>query len=307
MNQILFLPRRGLSSCHLQTIIGGMLSGGAAPPSRTWPVMLSGGDQLCCEVSVPSSWTKTTPTVVLVHGLGGNHRSNYMIRMARKLFQKGYKAVRVNLRGCGSGENLSKLPYNAGTSHDLRVVLEALQLQEPASRLIAIGFSLGGNIVLKLAGELAAHSFISVCAPLDLLATVELIQKPKNYLYHQYYLRKISAQARPWLKKKVHSLYEFDDHVTARLWGYQGADEYYKAASCLQYVPQITRPCHLLFSADDPFVDRQALDGVKLPPQVKIWVASGGGHMGFIGKTGPTHDSHWLDDQLLEWIKIDAF
>lgn len=307
INQLNFKPLFVLSSKHLQTILSGYCSPGAAPPSESWLVELSDGDKLSCEVSIPKDWMEHNRTVALVHGLGGSHSSSYMVRMARKLYLKGHKVVRINLRGCGSGYGLSKLPYNAGNSQDVLRVLQSLKRASPSSEIDLIGFSLGGNIILKLAGELEdkagelVKTFIAVCAPLDLAQTVRMIEKTRHRLYHYYYLKKICRQARGWFKGKVRTLYEFDDLITAPLWGYKNADDYYKNCSSLQFLSRVQQQTHLIFAEDDPFISLNILKGSSLSSQVHLWTTKKGGHMGFLGATAKSQDYFWLDELLVNW------
>lgn len=262
------------------------------------------GDFLACEVSIPLKFNKI---VVLVHGLGGSHASPYMIRMARKLYNKNIMAVRVNLRGCGTGINLSSLPYHGGRSQDLLAVLQALKCQYPAYKIDLIGFSLGANITLKLLGELGDDALkllctaIAVCPPLDLGHTVKRLQQRKYGLYHAYFLKKVSQQAKPWLKVPVRSIYEFDDTITAPLWGFSGAEDYYKQSSSLHYVSSIRLPCKLLFAEDDPFISPHLIQEAYKVPSGQLFTTTCGGHMGFLGYTAKEHRCYWLDQQLLEW------
>jgi predicted alpha/beta-fold hydrolase len=306
MTTFTFCPLPGLSSPHLQTIVGAFRRAGKPPPSYPLLVPLEDGDCLSCEVSTPPIWKEDEKTICLVHGLGGSHTSRYMIRISRKLYLHGHRVVRINLRGCGSGKGLSKLPYHGGTSHDILAVLKALKQKTPVSPLHVVGFSLGGNIVLKLAGELEsraslfAESFIAICPPIDLKESVRLIERYP--LYQSYYLKRLQEQAAGWLKKKVSSLYEFDDTITAPLWGYSGADAYYKNASALQFLPHSKQKCLLLFAKDDPFINVGPLFEQALPQNVEIVTTSHGGHMGFVGKTALSHRFFWLDQLLLNWV-----
>lgn len=292
-----FRPLPGLSSSHLQTIMSAYLPAGKEPPTKQWLVAIGNGDFLSCEISVPEKWQEA---VVMVHGLGGSAKSKYMVRLARKFYHQGYKVVRVNLRGCGSGRDLSKLPYHAGTSGDLLAVLEALR---PIAPLHVLGFSLGANMVLKLAGELGyqakglVKSFVAVCPPIDLANSVQRIEERRHRLYHAYYLKRILAQAMPWSPQKISSIYEFDDRLTAPLWGYCGADEYYRANSALSFLEKIEQTTHLLFSDDDPFISTKSLEQCALPPAVQLYKTTHGGHMGFLGR-----DGYWLDKTLMRWI-----
>lgn len=307
MKRLNFKPLSGLTSCHLQTIFAAYKSPGHEPPSKSWLVELDADNTLSCEVTTPLQWQNHQATIVLLHGLGGSHRSSYMIRLSRKLSNQGHRVVRVNLRGCGTGKGLCKLPYNAGNSHDLLKVLQKLKRENPYSEVTVMGFSLGGNIVLKLAGELRQQAqhlvqrFIAVCAPFDLGETVRLIEKKQNWLYHYYYLKEICRQARPWVDHKIRTLYEFDQKVTAQLWGFKSADEYYQHSSSKAYLSHIAHETHIIYAEDDPFISPKALQELKLSDQVHLWASKHGGHLGFIGRTPKEHQSFWLDHLLVNW------
>ena len=152
--------------------------------SRTEYVHLPDHDWLAMEVTTPPSWKPGELTVVMVHGLCGSHKSPYQVRMARKLAAKGIRAIRVNLRGCGSGRGLARNPYSAGCSNDIRCALEQIKFEAPESPILLMGFSLGGNIVLKLAGELGSNALIerviAVSPPADLVSSMKLIEQPKK-------------------------------------------------------------------------------------------------------------------------------
>lgn len=305
-----FCPLRGLSSRHLQTILPIFMRAGKAPKSAHFFVDLDDGDQLRCEVSCPPNWKEADKTVVMVHGLGGSHNSSYMIRMARKLYEAGKKTVRVNLRGSGTGKGLAKRPYNAGTSKDLLEVIKVLKKVSPQSELTVVGFSLGGNVVLKLAGELGSEAekwvdtFIAVSPPFDLAHTVRLLEKWPNYFYHRYYLKMVSNQGQKWVKdQKIDSLFDFDNLITAPLWSYKGAEDYYNSSSSRRFLPEIKQKTHILSAQDDPFVSLEVLDKKTLPSPLNIWVTQYGGHMGFIGKAPKQHGANWLDHLLLNWIE----
>lgn len=288
----------------MQTVLGAFKKPVLPAPTKSWHVPVGNGDFLCCECSIPDAFTKI---VVLVHGLGGSHASNYMIRMSRKLYDKKIMAVRVNLRGCGTGVALSSLPYHGGRSDDILAVLKALKAQYPTKDIDLVGFSLGANIVLKLAGELSSgvstyiRSIIAVCPPLDLAHTVARMQQKKYGIYHSYFLKKVCQQAKPWVKTKINSIYDFDDKITARLWGFSGAEDYYKQSSSIHYLSSIQCPCRLLFAQDDPFISTEIIKAASGMP-VEVFTTKYGGHMGFLGKTTPEHNFQWLDQQLLEWL-----
>jgi hypothetical protein len=297
-----------MSSKHLQMIISNFIPANKPPPSTQLLVGIGNEDKLSCEVSTPLDWKKNDKTIVLIHGLGGSHESRYMVRIAAKMYDKGNKVVRINLRGCGSGKGLSKRPYSAGTSEDILKVLLVLKNVAPDSEIIVIGFSLGGNIALKLAGELgldAVHlikAVFAICPPFDLEQTVLAIQQRKYWLYHRYYLQKILEQTTPWTTQKFPSIYEFDDKITAPAWGFAGAKDYYQKCSSKNFLSKIRVTSHIICAEDDPFVSLNALKDITLSNQVQIWTTKYGSHMGFLGKTDKPWKFQWIDYLLENWI-----
>lgn len=304
-----FSPLPGFSSPHVQTILGTFIRSGKAPPSTQLHVSLDDGDVLCCELSTPPSWTNTQKTIMMIHGLGGSHNSSYMIRLSRKFYQIGYRVLRINLRGCGSGKHLARLPYHGGVSHDVRRVIQEIKKQTPLSPLILIGFSLGGNIALKLAGESKPHQesmadhTIAVCPPIDLTRTLQMISHSSNRLYHHYYLKQLRPVAKQWTPDKLMtSMYEFDNHVTAQAWGFKDANDYYQQASSCFHLPDMQSSCQILFAMDDPFIDYKSVLERPLSPSIKVSLSKYGGHMGFVGWSGHKHSYFWLDHILHKWI-----
>jgi|688.fasta_scaffold03110_6 predicted alpha/beta-fold hydrolase len=313
-NHLSFNPLPGFSSAHLQTIATRFLNNGKPAPMQDWNARLSDGDILYCKISTPQSWSETTPTIALIHGLGGNHTSGYMIRFGRKLFEQGYRVLYLNLRAsCAeiskAYENLR--PYNGGNSEDVKEALLQLKNESPKSPLILIGFSLGGNVALKLAGELGdeksalVDEFYAICAPLDLELTVQILSQGFNQIYHRYYLYYLCRQSKKWQNgAAIQSLYEYDERITAPQWGYKNAKDYYQKCSSYLFIPKIKQPCHILYAQDDPIIDYKPIQRIIVPPSVKIWISSHGGHMGFMGReNGHEEDFYWMDRMLLRWLK----
>lgn len=302
-----FRPIPGFSSPHVQTIMASLSWPGNPPHSEPFRVSLDDGDALCCEVSTPAAWHPAQKTMIMIHGLGGSHASGYMIRLSRKLCAAGYRIVRLNLRGCGSGLGLSRRPYHGGASHDVLSVIRALKVETPLSPCVLIGFSLGGNIALKLAGELGSsnlvHETIAICPPIDLAETADLLEHASNRFYQHYYLNKMRESGRQWFEKRsIRSIREFDDTVTAPQWDFRNAADYYNQCSSRFFLSRIKHPCHILFAQDDPFISYRTALETPLSELVKIWLSPKGGHMGFLGWAGRQHGCFWLDQLLLSWI-----
>lgn len=302
-----------LANPHLQTLLGSGLGPWREPPSATRRVALPDGDQLALEVSRPRGWTPTAPTVVLVHGLCGSHRSSYMVRLAAKLVAAGVRAVRLNLRGNGSGAGLARRPYHAGSSHDVRVALEALRAETPGSPLWLVGFSLGGNIVLKLAGELGREGgellrgVSAICPAVDLPACARRLEQPHNWLYERLFVgwlvdeirrrHALTGEPLPPLPARPRAI-ELDDLYTAPRAGFAGADEYYRQTSALPLLRRIELPCRILVADDDPLVDSSWAERTRLSAPVRLLRTPLGGHMGFLRAPG-----RWfMDEAVLRWV-----
>lgn len=305
-----FRPIRGLGSPHVQTVFSLLLSiAGAEPPSASFHVSLDDGDILHCMLSTPPAWTPFQKTILLIHGLGGSHSSGYMVRLSRKFYEKGFRVLRINLRGTGPGAALVQRPYHGGASDDVLQVVQALKKESPDSPIVLIGFSLGGNIALKLAGELEEKGqdlldqIISVCAPIDLAYATNTLLSSSNLLYNQYYVKGLRRLGERWIgKEPIRSIVDFDHAVTAPQWGFKDAFDYYKQCSSCFLLPKISVPCNLIFSADDPFIDYRTALKHPLLPTTKVSLSQYGGHMGFLGWSGHEHRYFWLDHHLLSLV-----
>jgi predicted alpha/beta-fold hydrolase len=227
----------------------------------------------------------------------------------------------MNLRGQGSGVGLARRPYHAGCSEDLREVVLDLRREAPRSAVTVVGFSLGGNIAIKLAGELGADGgdllacVVGVCPALDLTTCARRIEARENAIYQRTFLRELLLALRarevafPDDERAVlpveATLRAFDHAYTAPCWGFPGATEYYLATSALELVPRVRIPMRILFADDDPIVDRTIADAVRPPDGAVVLRAPGGGHMGFLGLAGQD-GVRWMDRVVLEWAPLRA-
>jgi predicted alpha/beta-fold hydrolase len=262
------------------------------------------GDQLAALLHQPvQDPIADAPLLILIHGLGGTETSTYMTMSARALSDAGYPVLRLNLRGAGPSRAISKLQYHAGRSQDLRDVIRSLPSDLQSRGVVPIGFSLGGNMLLKFMAEFAAalpvRGAISVSAPIDLALTASRMVKPRNYLYNQKLLKDYKAQS---LGKgayvsdqerqailKSRNFTDIDNWFVAPRNGFDDAEDYWRQCMAQQFLTAIPLPTLILHAADDPMVpvapylDFDWSKNQKLLPLV----SSGGGHMGFHGSRGP--------------------
>lgn len=304
---------------HYQAIVNSFFTFTFEPKSSQKLVRLEDGDQISLEVTTPSSWRKTDPTVVLVHGLCGSHKSPNLVRMAKRLESLGIRAVRFNMRGCGSGKGLARKIYHSGRSEDLFTAIAELKKEAPQSPITLVGFSLGGNISLKLAGELQAvgsrflEQVIAVSPPVDLYSSVQLLGKEENGIYERYFYKLLRQDVHDLQKNfpdlpavqlpKNLKLYEFDRIYTAPKCGFANAEIYYHRCSSLGVIPEIEIPCRILLAEDDPIVSSKSLDHLRLASHIELYKTKKGGHMGYVGNPMENGGFYWLDSLLLDWIR----
>lgn len=316
----IFKPFPLFIGCHAQTIAASFLAFARDIDSLKRFVYLSDGEKLVLEITTPKGWKESDPTVVMVHGLCGSHRSSYILRLTRKLYKEGIRSVRVNLRGCGSGRGHAKKMYHVDASEDIWQALKEIKRDTPTSPLTLVGFSLGGNIILKMGGERGEEAkdlvdkIISVNPPIDMQSSVE--QLCKNKVYERFFMNflreevayrhKVFEDLPPIEIPHEMSLSEFDEFYIAPQSGYHSAQQYYRACSSGRVIQDIVVPCYILFSKDDPIVDCNGIDPNNIPENVHIVISAQGGHLGFLGIPGKKGGFHWMDSVVLEWIFKDS-
>jgi predicted alpha/beta-fold hydrolase len=251
--------------------------------------------------------------LILVHGLEGSADSGYMRTMAKAALDAGYVVNRFNNRTCGGTAHLSNTLYHSGLTVDMRMLLKQFRGEGRAPAHL-VGYSLGGNMVLKLAGELgddAAALIASVCAistPIDLAACSLRLAHPVNRVYERRFLKRmrlrVAATGRFTMDQiqNVRSIYEFDERVTGPSFGFRGAEHYYETQSARQFLERIRVPALLIQARDDVFVPFEIYEHPSLHanPHVHLLVTEHGGHLGFLSRTRPRF---WADQAVLEWIE----
>ena len=263
-------------------------------------------------------------TLALVHGLEGSSQSLYMLGIAEKAFAVGFNALRFNQRNCGGSERLTSTLYNSGLSGDYRAVLaELVDLsgRDALPEVFFAGYSMGGNLVLKMAGELGADAprqLRGVCAVnpgLDLAACADAIAWPQNFLYEWNFIRGLKQRLRYKARlfpgrypldglARVRTLREFDDAITAPAFGYRDAEDYYYRASALRVVGQIRVPTLIVAAQDDPFVPFASFRAPAIAANARITFVAPprGGHCSFISRFAG-EERFWAEARVVEFCR----
>lgn len=262
-----------------------------------------------------------SPLLLLLHGLEGSSAAHYMLGIADKAFRRGFNVVRLNQRNCGGTESLSPSLYHSGLTSDPIAVLRELVASDGMREVAVAGYSLGGNLTLKLAGELAGdglpelRAVAAVSPTIDLEQCVLALERPGNVAYQWNFMRGLRARLRRKAAlfpdrydvrdlPRVHTVREFDDRYTAPHFGFQGASDYYYRASALRVVHRIAVPALVLTAADDPFVPPDPfLDpAVTGNPNITVRISPHGGHCAFLAEGPEGEDAYWAERAVVNFV-----
>lgn len=270
------------------------------------PLADGSGDRLAAMLHRPAE--RRAPLAVLIHGLSGGEDSAYMLVSAAALLERGHPVVRLNMRGAGASRPLCRLQYHAGRTADLRDALAALDSPLTADGMLLVGYSLGGNMLLKFLAEhasgLPVRAAAAVSAPLDLAAAAHRILMRRNRLYHWNLLRAMKREAltpaaavtpsETAAITAARNIVEFDDRFVAPRNGFAGATDYYARNSAEQFLPAIRVPTLIVHALDDPWIPADVYRRIRWADNHHLHAAlsPGGGHVGFHarGTRLPWHD-----------------
>ena len=330
------MPRRGLHGGHVQTVASFLLPRRIhLPPPESRLIEVAPGVHLRCHCHWQPDRASAL-TLIVVHGLEGSSESQYMLGIAAKALRAGMNVVLYNQRNCGGTEALAPVLYHSGLSSDIAAVAREMIARDRLSRLALVGFSMGGNLVLKLAGEWARNGdapphlrAVAACCPaLDLAASADMLHAPSNRLYETYFLwalrRRMRHKARLFpghfdlqRLKGLRSLREFDDRVTAYYCGFNGAVDYYDRASAAHVVGNISVPTLILHAANDPFIliTPQTRQKILANSHIRFVETEDGGHCAFVGARGkngrdgasqnapPRDDGYWAETEIVKFLE----
>jgi predicted alpha/beta-fold hydrolase len=315
----LFQAAWWLRNPHLQTIAAKYLAPRRVLHTETEMLALPDGDHIQLNWTEKPELSPAKAIVVVLHGLEGNIHSHYAAGMLHALQQQGFIAVLMHFRGCNGVANRLPRAYHSGDTADLAFLVGQIQLRYPGHPLAAIGFSLGGNVLVKYCGEQGAQNplkaAVAVSAPLALAPSADRINRGSSKIYQQYLLGRLKATMirkldrdfpLPVSKAQILALKtirEFDDLLTAPLHGFQNADDYYQKSSSKAYLKQVCIPLLLIHAKDDPFLSPAVLPKAdEMPPCVQLLVSRRGGHVGFVTGNKPLKAEYYLEQQLPPYL-----
>jgi predicted alpha/beta-fold hydrolase len=321
-----FVPRPSLASGHAMTLYswGNPRYFPALPPptARYFDVDADSRVAAACHWQ-PRRWE--CPTLIALHGLNGSSEAHYMRGLAAKAFARRFNVIRLNQRNCGDTEHLSAGLFHSGLTADAAHVVHELIEIDRLAAIGVVGYSLGGNLALKLAAEYGRHAPRALAAVAAVSPIIEIgecvraLERPGNALYQWNFVKDLKrrirrkARLRPDLfdirkLASVRTVREFDEVYTAPYFGFRSANDYYHRASALRIVDRIAVPALVITAEDDPFVPSQPFRDPRLTgnPHIDLRLCEHGGHCGFVASPSPDDDGYWAEKEVVDFVEQAA-
>jgi predicted alpha/beta-fold hydrolase len=321
-----FVPRRGLRNGHLMTIV-------AWARPRRFPHLPAAEPRYFdtekrTRVLAHCYWQADRsghPVLLALHGLEGSSEAHYMRGIADKAFRRGFSVILLNQRNCGGTEALCDGLYHSGLTHDAAHVMDEIVRTDSIQAVVVTGYSLGGNLALKLAGDFGAApppQLRGVCAVspiIEIERCVAALERRANIAYQLNFVRGLRARMRRkhlthpgrfavGKLRNVWTVRQFDEAFTAPFFGFSGASDYYHRASAMRVVDRITVPALIITAEDDPFVPVEPFRDPRVTanPHITLKVTRHGGHCGFVGEPSPASDGYWAEEQVVTFAALVA-
>lgn len=326
-SELTYTPAWWVPGAHLQTLWGKLARRTSVVPTRSERWATPDGDELeIHRLVAPQGSDRNTPHLLLLHGLEGTIRSHYLQGTLALARERGWAADVLVFRGCNGEVNRVRRMYHSGETTDLDFVVRRLIRDNPEQPLFTVGFSLGGNVLLKWLGEQGldapkqVRAAAAVSVPFDLEQGARKIEHGFSRVYTWHFLRTLRAKAFAKLERfpglfdpaalqRAQTLFDFDDAVTAPVHGFDGARDYYSRSSSLQYLSTIRVPTLLLSSVDDPFLPARVLDDVAMVARdnadlmAELWPK--GGHVGFVS-VSPLNTRYYHEERVIEFLGLQV-
>lgn len=320
-----FRPHPLLRNGHLQSVVGIHLPFETTPHQAALHVIPTvdptgrfDDERLALHEDRPDRWQKGDSIVLLIHGLAGCHQSTYMVRTAQRLLERGHAVFRLDMRGCGAGEGLARQPAHCGRGEDVHAALQYIAELHDQSPIQAVGFSLGGTLILNLLADLEEIRIggffraLAICPPIDLFDVERRFAQPGGRVYERFFVKLLWRQiCRRWqifpelaptrMPRRPRRLRQIDETVIAPGGGFSSADEYYEKTQPGPKLTAIQMPVDIVAAADDPVVPTTPLLQYEASSLVDRYVVPGGGHLGFVGLSGVDPNRRWLDWRIADW------
>jgi predicted alpha/beta-fold hydrolase len=324
--QSTFKPAWWLKNAHLQTIFPAFFRNTQTPGALRRERLSTRDNDF---IDIDHSGENGQPIVILLHGLTGSSESGYIKGLQHTLAKLGFRTVALNFRGCSGESNRLARCYHSGETEDIHFLYQTLREREPETPMAAIGFSLGGNVLLKWLGEqgdrLDLFAAIAVSVPLVLSICASKLDSGFSKIYRKNLLNELKQYVRLKLQHletlgieteaekirqlgnlaDINSFWQYDDIVVAKLHGYRDVHDYYQRSSSRQFLKSIVVPTLVIQAADDPFMTLEVLpEEHELSPSVHLEIAQGGGHVGFVAGAYPFRPRYWLEQRIPEFLML---
>jgi len=310
-----FRPAWWLPGPHLQTLYPSLFRKRKTPPLTRERFEFADGD------FIDIDWTRQTAgmRVLILHGLEGSLESHYTGALLCALEQGGYSAGLMYFRGRSGEPNRLPRSYHSGDTGDLEDIVQRIRQRHPDTKIAVVGYSLGGNVLLKWLGEkgdsAGITTAIAISVPLDLHQAALKLGSGLSRIYQRHLLNKlrVSVTAKAALHRppfpldrlqELNTFHKFDNEITAPLHGFRGVDEYYAKSSSKQFLGSIEIPTLLLQAIDDPFLPASTLpDKDELSHSITMELSQHGGHVGFVTGSNPLQPRYWLEERILQHLE----
>lgn len=318
-----FKPAWWLNNPHLQTLYPALLRKSPTPVLKRERVKTPDDDFIDLDFCGEGQ----QPLVILLHGLTGSSQSKYITGLQQALLQQGFRSVALNFRGCSGEYNRSSRCYHSGETGDINFLYHTLRAREPDTLMAAVGFSLGGNVLLKWLGEQKNQLGLFAATAVSVPLVLSLCANKLDHGFSKVYRASLLAELKDYIRLKlqhlethghpkeaeilknlgdlndIRSFWQYDDRVIAELYDFKNVKDYYQRSSSRQFLKAITVPTLIIQAKDDPFMTPDVIPTqAELSPTIHLEITQAGGHVGFISGHNPRQAYYWLEQRIPEFL-----